>query len=66
MALSADSALLHGGLLLAGICLMVWGLPASQRLQRPWDTLAALAVLIGVILGLLGALLLTVPNFFKG
>ncbi len=62
----AEATILHGALLLAGICLTVWGLPASLRLGRPADSFAALAVLFGVILALLGTLLLAVPDFFKG
>lgn len=66
MVLPAEMTLLHGTLLLVGICLIVWGFPASQRLGRPADVFAALAVLIGVILALLSTLLLAVPDFFKG
>lgn len=54
------------GLALSGIALICWGLPAAHRLSSPWDTLAALAVLIGVVAALLGALLIAVPGFFQG
>jgi uncharacterized membrane protein len=57
---------LHGTLLVAGISLIAWGLPAAHRLKRPFDSVAALAVLVGVIAGLIGTLLVTVPDFFKG
>jgi hypothetical protein len=50
----------------AGLALIGWGLPAAHRLKSPLDIAAALAVLAGVILGLVGALLLVVPGFFKG
>jgi hypothetical protein len=50
----------------AGIGAIAWGLPAAHRLRRPWDVLAALAVLVGVVAALLGTLLTTVPGFFKG
>jgi hypothetical protein len=43
---------------------MAWGLPAAHRFCRPWDILAALTVLAGVVAALLGALLVTVPGFF--
>ena len=49
-----------------GIGAVVWGLPAAHRLKKPWDIAAALLVLAGVILALLGTLLTVVPGFFKG
>jgi hypothetical protein len=54
------------GMTLAGIALIFWGLPAAHRLKSPLDILAALAVLVGVIAALLGALLISVPDFFRG
>ena len=53
-------------MVLAGIALVSWGLPAAHRLKSPLDILAALAVLIGVLVALLGALLIAVPGFFQG
>ena len=53
-------------LVLAGIALICWGLPASHRLRAPFDILAALAVLAGVVSALLGALLIAAPGFFQG
>lgn len=53
-------------LALAGIALVCWGLPAAHRLRSPLDILAALAVLVGVVASLLGALLAAVPGFFRG
>ncbi len=50
----------------AGLVAIGWGLPAAHRLRRPWDILAALAVLAGLVIALLGTLLATVPGFFKG
>lgn len=58
--------LFHGALLAGGITLVCWGLPAAHRLRSPFDSLAALAVLAGVITGILGTLLAAVPDFFKG
>ena len=59
--------LLHGTLLTTGgIILVAWGLPAAHRLKNPFNCLAALAVLAGVIAGLIGTLLILVPDFFKG
>ncbi|HEY5512716.1 MAG TPA: hypothetical protein VIK40_03640 [Geomonas sp.] len=54
------------GMALAGIALIFWGLPAAHRLKSPYDILAALAVLVGVVVALLGALLISVPGFFQG
>jgi hypothetical protein len=54
------------GMVLSGIALMCWGLPAAHRLKSPFDILAALAVLAGLVAALLGALLLAVPQFFQG
>jgi len=59
-------AWLHGAMIAVGVALVGWGLPAAHRLRSPLDIPAALAVLAGVMLGLLGALLLAVPGFFKG
>lgn len=58
--------LFHGVLVIAGIALISWGLPAAHRLKSPLDCLAALAVLAGIIAGLIGTLLIAVPDFFKG
>lgn len=58
--------LFHLTLIAVGIAAIAWGLPASHRLRSPLDILAALAVLAGVILALLGALLAVVPGFFQG
>jgi hypothetical protein len=51
---------------LLGVALICWGLPAAHRLKSPFDILAALAVLAGVVVALLGALLVAVPGFFEG
>jgi hypothetical protein len=51
---------------LSGIALICWGLPAAHRLRSPLDILAALAVLVGLVAALLGALLIAVPGFFQG
>lgn len=58
--------LLHSAMIVAGLVGVVWGLPAAHRLQRPFDIIAALAVLAGVIVALLGVLLLAAPHFFHG
>lgn len=52
------------GMIVAGLTCIVWGLPAAHRLRRPFDTLAAVTVLAGVIVALLGVLLLAAPDFF--
>ncbi len=58
--------ILHLAMIAVGLALVIWGLPAAHRLQKPWDAAAALAVLAGVIVALLGTLLTFVPGFFKG
>lgn len=59
-------AIVHAGMVLIGIALIFWGLPAAHRLKSPFDILAALAVFGGLVAALLGALLLLVPGFFQG
>jgi hypothetical protein len=58
--------ILHLAMIGIGVGAVVWGLPAAHRLKKPWDVGAALLVLAGVILALLGTLLTVVPGFFKG
>jgi hypothetical protein len=58
--------LLHLGMICSGLGVVVWGLPAAHRLNPPWDAAAAVAVLAGVLLALLGTLLVAVPGFFAG
>jgi hypothetical protein len=58
--------MVYAGMALAGIALICWGLPAAHRLKSPFDILAALAVLAGLVAALLGAMLVCVPGFFKG
>lgn len=53
-------------LIVCGIGGVVWGLPAMHRLRTPFDILAALTVLAGVVAALLGCLLAAVPGFFAG
>jgi hypothetical protein len=52
-------------LILGGLAALCWGLPAAHRLKPPLDTVAALAVLAGVVLTAMGILLITVPRFFS-
>lgn len=58
--------ILYLAMIITGVAAAAWGLPAAHRLPVPRDILAALAVLAGVILALLGTLLLVVPGFFQG
>ncbi len=58
--------LLHLAMIVVGIAAIVWGLPAAHRLRNPLDIAAALVVLLGLIVALLGALLAAVPGFFQG
>jgi hypothetical protein len=52
-------------LIIAGLAAIAWGLPAAHRLRRPFDTVAALAVLAGVVAAAMGVLLVTIPDFFR-
>jgi hypothetical protein len=58
--------LLHLMMIAAGIAAITWGLPLCHRLRSPLDVIAALVVLAGVVLALLGVLLAAVPGFFQG
>lgn len=58
--------ILHLAMICLGLGAIAWGLPAAHRLRPPWDVAAALAVLAGAVLALLGTLLAAVPGFFKG
>ena len=60
--ITAPHYLLLSGL---GLVMIAWGLPASHRLKTPWNSLAALLVLVGVGLLMLGALLAVLPDFFR-
>lgn len=55
----------HIPLIIAGIILTSWALPASYRLRNPWRVIAALAALAGVLSTLAGVLLFAVPNFLS-
>jgi hypothetical protein len=57
--------ILYLTMIVAGVAATAWGLPAAHRLRPPRDILAAVMVLAGVVLALLGTLLLAVPGFFQ-
>lgn len=56
--------LLSLALITIGFIAVAWGLPAAHRLAKPWDILAALAALCGLVAFLVGTLLAVVPGFF--
>ena len=58
--------MLYVAMIVVGTVAVAWGLPAAHRLRRPFDILAAVAVLAGVVVALLGVLLVAVPGFFNG
>lgn len=60
-----QAGLVYIPLIAAGLAAIVWGLPAAHRLKAPLDSLAALAVLAGVIAAVMGVLLTVIPNFFR-
>ncbi len=51
-------------LIVAGLALAAWALPASYRIRSPWRIFTALGALAGVLATLFGVLLFAVPNFF--
>ncbi|OGU16222.1 MAG: hypothetical protein A2076_00390 [Geobacteraceae bacterium GWC2_53_11] len=53
-------------LIIVGLAGIVWGLPSAHRLKFPFDTIAALVALCGVIVFALGILLTFIPGFFRG
>lgn len=53
-------------LIMAGLAAMIWGFPAAHRLKNPFDIVAAVIVLCGVIAFALGVLLTFIPGFFGG
>jgi hypothetical protein len=55
----------YAAMIIAGVAAAAWGLPAAHRLPGVRGVLAAVAVLAGVILVLMGTLLLVVPGFFE-
>jgi hypothetical protein len=57
--------ILHMTMIGLGIGAIVWGMQAAHCLKKPWDVAAALLVLAGVIIALLGTLLTVIPGFFK-
>jgi hypothetical protein len=52
-------------LIVFGLVVTAWALPASYRIRSPWCVFFALAALAGVIATLAGVLLFAVPNFFS-
>lgn len=53
-------------MVVVGLVAIGWGLPAAHRMKFPFDIVAALVALAGLVAALLGSLLLAVPGFFKG
>jgi len=59
------SGLKYIPLIIVGLSAIIWGLPEAHRLRPPLDICAALAVLAGVLLVVMGVLLTCIPNFFR-
>jgi hypothetical protein len=52
-------------LALAGLVMVIWGLPSAYSLSKTWlKIVAALIAVIGLIIFVLGILLTCVPWFF--
>lgn len=49
----------------AGLAGIIWGIPAAHRLKKPFDILAAFAVLAGIITFTIAVLLFCIPGFFR-
>jgi hypothetical protein len=47
-----------------GLAIISWGLPAAHRMDSPKNLLPSLAVIIGVLMIIAGALLTVLPRFF--
>lgn len=47
-----------------GLALIIWGLPLAHRTESPRNILPSLAVMIGMLLIIAGALLTVLPRFF--
>jgi len=52
-------------LIIIGLAAIIWGLPAAHRLKKPYDIAAALAVLAGVVVTVIGILLTIIPSFLR-
>jgi hypothetical protein len=55
----------HIAMIVAGLAVICWGLPAAHRMKNPLDVIAALVTLAGLLVALLGILLTVVPGFFR-
>lgn len=58
--------ILHILMIAAGLGIIVGGFWGTFYAKKPWNSIAALSLPIGLITALLGVLLVCVPNFFKG
>lgn len=52
-------------LVAAGIAVMAWALPAAHRYRPPYDSMAAVAVLAGLLMSVAGVILTILPRFFQ-
>lgn len=58
--------ILHILMIVAGLAILVVGFRWTFNAKKPWNSIAAISLPIGLITALLGVLLLCVPNFFRG
>ncbi len=58
-------ALIYSGVVLIGLCGVVFGFWGQHALNPPYNTLAAITLPLSLILGLCAVLLLCVPEFFS-
>lgn len=52
-------------LIILGVGVIVYALPASHSLKPPRDIAAALLLVFGVVTMITGILLTVIPNFFR-
>lgn len=58
--------IIHIAMIVVGLAILVSGFWITFNAKKPWNTIGALSLPIGLITALMGVLLLCVPNFFKG
>ena len=58
--------MVHISMIVLGLIILVAGFWGTFNSRRPWNTISALFLPVGLITALTGVLLLCVPDFFKG
>lgn len=58
--------IVHIAMIIGGLVIVAAGFWGTFYAKKPFNTIAALSLPIGLITALIGILLLCVPDFFKG